>query len=682
MPTSLARFFGQGPSLQAAHRALGLRVATELVTAARPERALEVACRLALKTKDCDLALVLARPLAEDGSNLDFVAGGARGIDVAMVQEALADRQSLLEDLGDEGLWLCLGDDQFRPGTPILRRFDLQWVQALPFTVNLEGQPRPCVMILAGRDTERTFDHPLLQDARLIWRLVRAWFASSHTPASGNEIGGSWPGSESWETAPAAMALVQRDQVLGANQQARNLFKASIGRDGKGWEQWLLGAVQRLDLSGLDREVLTASQSRHQRLEVVVGPMVDPDQPRLVSVSNVSAEVADSVEQESVMRVLGHELRTPLTAMKTSLDLVLRGDTGPLTKDQDRFLSMTRRNLDRLNRLLSDLLDAKSAEAGRLAIKAETVDLGAVLNDEMEMFAVACREKGVVFDAEGVPAEFRACVDLDKVQQMLHNVVSNAIKYTGKGGMVRVWLQDRPERAPGTGVRLARRFELPLDVFTIVVEDSGLGMSEEFLDNLFQPFCREDRVETRRLPGAGLGLHITRGLVEAHGGEIRLGSHQGQGTTAWLVLPREPGSGRVLSAGRQLDHLREAAQTLGVDATPVWLDARDRVLATQPWELDAAANQVRDFLDGLARECKNEAASKLLRAAKETSWQLAPGLWVGLALDPERLAPAWQVASSAPERSVLLAGSQWNLMENPEQAAREVTPGQSQNPVG
>ena len=345
-------------------------------------------------------------------------------------------------------------------------------------------------------------------------------------------------------------------------------------------------------------------------------------------------------------------------------------------------MGAARRNLARLSRLLNDLLDAKRAEAGRLAIHAETADLGELLGEDLVMHAVACREKGLELDASQVPTEFRACVDADKVQQMLHNLVSNAVKYTPPGGLVRVSLRDRPEAAPGIGARMARQFKLPLDVFTLVVEDSGLGMSEDFLETMFQPFSREERPEAGRLPGAGLGLHITRGLVEAHGGEIRLSSQPRQGTTVWLVLPREPSSGAVLAAGRQFDALRARANLAGVPNRPVFLDIRRRLDRAQPWEVEAAATQAREFLVRLARDARRDGAARVLREnGGVCNWQLTTGLWVGLALDVDRVDPAWQVAISAPECSPILAGTSWQTLEGVETADHAIAPARTIAPA-
>jgi len=207
-------------------------------------------------------------------------------------------------------------------------------------------------------------------------------------------------------------------------------------------------------------------------------------------------------------------------------------------------------------------------------------------------------------------------------------------------------------------------------------------MSEEFLEILFQPFRREDRAETRGLPGAGLGLHITRGLVEAHGGLIRLESRPGQGTTVWLVLPREPGSGRVLTAGRQIETLQERAATFGIPVVTAWLDARERLQMAQPWDAEAAARAVQGFLAGMGRDSRREEVQRFQQTAGDLCWQLSSGLWCGLVLDPARLDAAWHVATAAPECSQLLAGTRWQLCEEPVDSDEQPTADLEPVPVG
>ena len=677
MPTPLARLFGRGRARKSDDHAFGLRLAAALVETDQPLRVLASASRLARRVASCDVALIgLQRTPATAAAGYDWVAGGCRRCDRRLLQEALDGRHSPLVAVDDRPSWIKLSDDPFQPGAAMLRRFGLAWCLALPLWLAHSGQARRGALVLAGADPLVDQDHPLIRDARLVWLATR-----EHLTAAARRLDPRadtpWPEAPAaWDEAPAAIALLGSDQVVALNRAARRLLAETLGDDGGRWQNWLVGAVRRLDVAGQTSEVLTASLSRNRSLAVTVGNAVTADGARLIALQPADPPGEHPAEQEAAMRMLGHELRTPLAAMQTSLDLVLRGDAGPLSADQQRFLGTSRRNLERLNRLLGDLLDARLSGASRQALQAETVDLGVLLRDELDMLAVVCREKGLRLEAEDLPASFRACVDADKVQQMLHNVVGNAIKYTASGGTVRVSLQDRLDASAGpsrsAGPLLARRFDLPLDVFTLAVQDTGLGMSADFLATIFQPFHREDRVETRRLPGAGLGLHITRGLVEAHGGLIRVESRPGLGTTVWLVLPREPASGQVLNVGRELEALNRRARTAGLDVAVAALDLRQRCAASQPWEIEALDVHLRTFLSRLGRECRDARAQRFAEAAGQLGWQLAPGLWCGLVLDPQRLAVAWQVVIAAPERHHLLADSRWQPL--PEFDESKATP--------
>lgn len=672
MPTSLARLFGRSRHRKGADQGYALRVAAALAEAEDPLRALQAGCRLARRIAGCQVAVVGVWQQAPGPSPraIEVVAGRWHRGEPRLLEEALAGRHSPAHMLGERPFWVRLADDPFQPGATLLRRFDLQWGLMLPLALLLDGLARRCVVFLAGDDADVEPHHPLVRDARLIWLAVRDRLASGPISTSA-PVGSPWPAGDAWEHAPAALASVGTDAVLAINAAARALLVGSLGADRDVLDAWLVAARQRLEMAGCDREVVIASQRRASTLEVTLGPDEGPDQPRLLGLHPVAAEPAEAADLEATMRVLGHELRTPLAAIKTSLDLVQRADPGGLSPDQGRFLGIARRNVDRLNRLLGDLLDAKRAEAGSLSVRPETVDLGDVLTQDLDMLRIVGREKGIDLDTTGVPSAFRACVDADKVQQMLHNVVGNAIKYTGRGGLVRVRLVENLTEMPGEGARLARIFGLPLDVFGLVVEDSGMGMSEEFLQVLFQPFRRDDRAERGGVPGAGLGLHITRGLAEAHGGFIHLESRPGQGTTVWLVLPRAPESRRALVAGQQLDAARQRAVGLGLPVEVGWLDLRDKLADARQDALDLAMSAVSDFIAGLGRASRREDVRRFQQTAGPLCWTPASGLWCGLILDVARLQAAWQVAAAAPSASPMLAGSRWQLFaETPPSARR------------
>lgn len=195
-----------------------------------------------------------------------------------------------------------------------------------------------------------------------------------------------------------------------------------------------------------------------------------------------------------------HELLNPLTPMRSILH-VMRHSPGPLSPEKlAKNLDILARNLDRLNRLVSDLLDASRLEARKLGLRRRAVDLGRLVGEAAEAFQQVAAGKGVRLEcraAGGLVAD----ADPDRVAQVLSNLLSNAVKFTPGGGRVTLELA-----AVAGGAQ-------------ITVQDTGLGFGPEAAAKLFQPFSRahlSDQVE----PGTGLGLYVSKGIVELHGGRI------------------------------------------------------------------------------------------------------------------------------------------------------------------
>jgi hypothetical protein len=238
--------------------------------------------------------------------------------------------------------------------------------------------------------------------------------------------------------------------------------------------------------------------------------------------------------------------------------------------------------------------------------------------------------------------------------------------------VVRVWLRAEDSPPAGLTEELAERFFLPLRVFTLVVEDNGIGMSEEVLRTLFHPFRRGRAAEVSRAPGSGLGLHITRALVEAHGGSIDLVSKPDVGTTVWITLPRDPASERVLVGARRLG--RVLAETGGAGRLAV-LDARrpDRELDEEL--LDRAATAIGEFLARLIEDADVPVAAAVAGGgsgpdgSREDAGRgvvgLADGLWAAVVENTSRLAPAWEVERARPGTPPLLEETAWQVLELP-----------------
>ncbi|MEN8005560.1 MAG: HAMP domain-containing sensor histidine kinase [Candidatus Krumholzibacteriota bacterium] len=325
---------------------------------------------------------------------------------------------------------------------------------------------------------------------------------------------------------------------------------------------------------------------------------------------------------ESV-RSLTHDLRTPLTSVKSSLDLVLKGEAGGVTPEQRHFLGLALRNIDRLDRMIEGVLTAARPGDQSQGIRRREVDLGPILKDTASLHRVTATARGLEIDDSGLPDSFRAQVDSDLVVRMLDNVLGNALKYTRPGGLVRVWLETGCARPRSLAGRLARHCGLPLATFNLIVEDNGPGLSSSVQSRIFEPFNSGSGHDPAKAAGTGLGLSITRRLAEAHGGTVRLISLPGRGTTVWIKLPRDVASGHLQQTVGQLEAALAGGSPNDVQPLLGVLDLRQG-----PSEGCGAGSSADEFFAGE-------------RAVGSRCWELAPGLWVATVMDPVNWSRRW-----------------------------------------
>ncbi len=357
-----------------------------------------------------------------------------------------------------------------------------------------------------------------------------------------------------WRQAPVGLALLDGGRLTAWNPEARRLLEASVGGAPAAWQQWLESAALRLLAMPGTPGVLPARCDQAPALELVASDEGRADGPSILVLRAASeAGRADGGRNlAEAVSTLSHELRTPLASMKSSLSLVCGGEAGPLTDDQTRFLGVALRNVGRLDRLVGDLLDLARDDAGRLRVDCRPTDLGPLLREALGQFEARPGQPAPQLDASGVPERFDACVDPDKIVQIVSNLVGNARKYVPADGRVRVWLDAQPGPGDPLATALARACDFQPRTFALVVEDNGPGIDPEVVDRVFEPFERGRAEVIGRIGGAGLGLHIVRRLAEAHGGKVSLATAPGAGTTVWVRLPVDPASGRLLTAATQL----------------------------------------------------------------------------------------------------------------------------------
>ncbi|MBN9669770.1 ATP-binding protein [Roseibium aggregatum] len=227
----------------------------------------------------------------------------------------------------------------------------------------------------------------------------------------------------------------------------------------------------------------------------------------------------DRLRREFVSTV-SHELRTPLTSIRGSLTLIDSLATNKLPPKVDKLLIMAQKNTERLILLVNDILDFEKLRADKVHFNMQQQSLEREVRKAIDLNQGFAEISGIALKADFTPEPVEALLDTDKFQQILSNLISNAVKFSQSDGTVTVRTRTVGE--------LAR----------IEVEDRGTGIPEDFRDRIFEPFSQADGSSSRSRSGTGLGLNITKGYVEGMGGEIGFESETGTGTTFWIQFPK------------------------------------------------------------------------------------------------------------------------------------------------
>ncbi len=225
------------------------------------------------------------------------------------------------------------------------------------------------------------------------------------------------------------------------------------------------------------------------------------------------------------LAAMSHELRTPLNAIDGYAELLELGIHGPVTAPQLEALGRIRRSQRHLLGIVNDLLNFSRAEAGRLAYDIAPLPVAETVDAVAAMVAPQAEARGVALEHRPLPADAVALGDRTKVEQVLLNLLSNALKFTPAGGSIRV-----DGEADGERVRVR-------------VHDTGVGIPADKRDEVFEPFVQVGRTLSRQVEGAGLGLAISRELARGMGGDLRLEpTEEGAGSTFVLELPGTAGN--------------------------------------------------------------------------------------------------------------------------------------------
>lgn len=268
------------------------------------------------------------------------------------------------------------------------------------------------------------------------------------------------------------------------------------------------------------------------RIELYTAPVSGADGEfigRIVTVRDISAEQEAERMKSELVATVSHELRTPLASILGFSELLVTRDLDTATRE--RYLQTIYKEASRLTALINDFLDLQKMEVGGFTLDLEPFDLREVLRHQVELFSGQSAAHTVELAEPTEP--ILVAGDRDRLEQVVGNLLSNAIKYSPAGGPVGV----RVDQSDGA-VRVS-------------VSDRGLGIPTEQQAQIFTKFFRVDSSDTRKIGGTGLGLALTREIVEAHRGRIGFKSVEGDGTTFWFELPAGPRpTGRPLDDGR------------------------------------------------------------------------------------------------------------------------------------
>jgi two-component system phosphate regulon sensor histidine kinase PhoR len=339
------------------------------------------------------------------------------------------------------------------------------------------------------------------------------------------------------ESVYAGLMMVSKEgRVMQLNNSARQMIGVKIADPaGKPYyevianpkiKEMIVGAIEKEEETAEEVSIVLDEMPDEEKIYQTQTALVRSEEGRLMGTVVVFNDITEirGIERmkTAFVSTVSHELRTPLTSIKGFISTLLDDVDGYYDKDtQHEFYTIIDTECDRLTRLISDLLNVSRIEAGRaLELNPKELVLAPIVEKSVQVQRSYTNKHTLVVDLEDDLPTIIA--DSDKVDQILTNLINNAIKYSPKGGEVRVIGRKDPE-----GVR-----------FTIA--DQGMGIPKDHLPKVFERFHRVDNRDTREVGGTGIGLYLVKHLVEAHGGRIWVESEVGKGTQFIFILPPQP----------------------------------------------------------------------------------------------------------------------------------------------
>lgn len=257
-------------------------------------------------------------------------------------------------------------------------------------------------------------------------------------------------------------------------------------------------------------------------VQLSVAAVHDSDR-RITGFLTIAGDISERKKIERLktefISTVSHELRTPLTSIRGSLGLILGGVLGEIPAQAKGLLVIANKNVERLSRLINDILDTEKIESGKMDFQIKQQRLAPLLQQAMEGIIDYGRQFDVVFDLHNQAPDCEAAVDSDRFLQVMANLMSNAAKFSPPGGTVDITVNRQ-----GPAIRIS-------------VIDKGKGIPADFHDRVFEKFAQADGSDTKQKSGTGLGLSITKSIVEKMAGTISFESEEENGTTFHVDFP-------------------------------------------------------------------------------------------------------------------------------------------------
>ena len=294
------------------------------------------------------------------------------------------------------------------------------------------------------------------------------------------------------------------------------------------------GFIEVFKEADFSQEDLTGIQSI---LKQVASPLENAILYQEIKDTNTKLEKLERMKSEFVSLV-SHELRTPLTPIKNSLDIILKGMTGEVTEQTQKFVAMAKKNADKLSDIINDLLDLSKVEAGKMEFRFENKSVLPSLEYVKSTFEQIAKNKNInlTLDINGEIPELY--IDSKRMEQVISNIVSNALKFTPENGSVAIYCE-----------KVNTKELLDIDLYEqtlneeyenyvkISVRDSGIGIKKEDIPKVFDKFRQIENSLSREVGGTGLGLPIAKQLTTEHGGIIWLDSEPDKGSCFSVAIP-------------------------------------------------------------------------------------------------------------------------------------------------